>query len=132
MITTGVLCLHYYTSKDIYFSVTMFDDKSISIAKNIYMDIFNTDIYKPLDEELQHFVSFKKYEDADERKKYFDYQSELLTLYLCTKYLDNLPKAYTFILSSSSTKTFCRDITKLIAHKILFFIFQEKIKFYVR
>lgn len=34
-----------------------------------------------------------------------------------TNYLDNLPKAYEFILSSP----FCRDITKLIATKILFF-----------
>lgn len=34
-----------------------------------------------------------------------------------TDYLDNLPKAYTFLLSSP----FCRDITKIIATKILFF-----------
>lgn len=53
--------------------------------------------------------------------------------HLCyyTNYLYNLPKAYTFLLSSP----FCRDISKIIAHKILFFLFvfavSLKIKNYI-
>ena len=44
--------------------------------------------------------------------------------HLCyyTNYLINLPKAYTFLLSSQSLLR-CRDISKIIAHKILFFLF---------
>lgn len=38
-----------------------------------------------------------------------------------TNYLNNLPKTYTFLLCNKKSNTFCRDITKIIATKILFF-----------
>ncbi len=61
----------------------------------------------------------KKYEDEQNRQTLLTRVKYLYNLYMNTDYLDNLPLCYTFILSSP----FCRDITKIIAHKILFFYF---------
>ena len=43
---------------------------------------------------------------------------KIYNLLTATHYIDNLPKAYTFLLCSP----FYRDISRLIAHKILFFL----------
>ncbi len=37
-------------------------------------------------------------------------------------YFANLPKAYSFLLSNSKNKIFCKNIAKIIAYKILFFV----------
>lgn len=67
------------------------------------------------------FPEFMKYNSEEERIKLLTYI--LRMLYLCTEtnYLNNLPKAYTFLLCNKKSNTFCRDITKIIAQKILFF-----------
>lgn len=57
------------------------------------------------------------YENPENIKSLFDKLFRIKKLCFSTNYLDNLPKTYTFLLCSP----FCRDITKLIATKILFF-----------
>ncbi len=42
-----------------------------------------------------------------------------------TQYYNNLPKAYTFLLSNSKNKIFPKEIAKLIAKKLLFFLPQK-------
>jgi len=61
----------------------------------------------------------KHYNTQESKEKLFSQLHKIKNLCNSTNYLDNLPLCYTFILSSP----FYRDITKLIAHKILFFIF---------
>lgn len=50
-----------------------------------------------------------------------NYLRETLIFMFDTDYIDNLPKAYTFLLCNSFVRQFPRDIAKLITHKILFF-----------
>lgn len=64
---------------------------------------------------LQKLYEF--YSIEENTKKLLAQKDAIEKLCSETNYLYNLPKAYTFLLSSP----FCRDITKLIAHKILFF-----------
>jgi hypothetical protein len=64
------------------------------------------------------------YLNPENIKSLFDKLFRIKKLCFSTNYLDNLPKAYTFILCSP----FCQDITKIIAHKILFFLPRKKLK----
>ncbi len=61
----------------------------------------------------------KHYSTQESKEKLFSQLHKIKNLCNSTNYLDNLPLCYTFILCSP----FYRDITKLIAHKILFFTF---------
>lgn len=72
------------------------------------------------DEKLAEFD--EKYTDRQNRKALMHQITRLNNLYSNTDYLHNLPLAYTFILSSP----FCRNITKLIATKILFFKIEKR------
>lgn len=65
-----------------------------------------------------HLQEIYEYYNKEENiKKLFAQTDKIIKLCEETNYLNNLPKAYTFLLSSP----FCRDITKLITQKILFF-----------
>ena len=77
--------------------------------------------------------SYNNYDNSDELLTYknpenikslFDKLFRIKKLCENTNYLDNLPKTYAFLLCSP----FCRDITKIIAHKILFFLKRKKLK----
>ena len=112
-----MFCLEFYISEKIYITVLLaYTD--MSIWKNIIKENGIQLVFLEEDDE-HHIVQFEKYNDQTERLKILKYIDKIKYLYLYTDYLDNLPLAYTFILSSP----FCRDITKLIAHKILFFLF---------
>ena len=66
-----------------------------------------------------HLVEIYEYYNKEENiKKLFAQTDKIIQLCIETNYLNNLPKTYTFLLSSP----FCRDISKIIAKKILFFI----------
>ncbi len=65
--------------------------------------------------DLQKLYEF--YMVEENTKKLFAQKDKIENLCSKTNYLDNLPKAYTFLLCSP----FCRDITKIITKKILFF-----------
>ncbi len=117
-----MFCLEFYISEKIYITVLLaYTD--MSIWKNIIKENGTQLVF--LEEEEKHhvpyFVQFEKYKDQTERLKILKYISDIKYLYLYTDYLKNLPLAYTFILSSP----FCRDITKLITHKILFFLLNK-------
>ncbi len=122
-----MFCLEFYISEKIYIMVLLTNTDMI-IWKHIEND--NGTNIVPIRQDEKHnipyFVQFEKYNDETERLKILKYIDKIKVLYLYTDYLDNLPLAYTFILSSP----FCRDITKLIAHKILFFYFFIFIFFY--
>lgn len=64
----------------------------------------------------------KHYSTQESKEKLVSQLHKIKNLCNSTNYLDNLPLCYTFILSSPSLLRY-RDITKLIAHKILFFTF---------
>ncbi len=49
-----------------------------------------------------------------------NYLLETLKFMFDTDYIDNLPKAYTFLLSNYKNKIFPKEIAKLIAKKLLF------------
>ncbi len=55
-----------------------------------------------------------------------NYLLETLKFMFDTDYIDNLPKAYTFLLCNKTKKQFSRDISKLIIKKLLFFLPQKK------
>lgn len=114
-----MVCLEFYISEKIYITVLL-GYTDMSIWKNIIQQC-GTQIVSLEEDDEHHVLQFEKYKDTTERLKMLKYISEIKYLYLHTDYLKNLPLAYTFILSSSSTKTFCKDISKIIAHKILFF-----------
>jgi len=67
------------------------------------------------------YYGHRKNKDTESKvgkfQSYIDIINKIADLCENTDYLDNLPKAYTFLLCSP----FCRDITKLITKKILFF-----------
>lgn len=64
----------------------------------------------------------KHYNTQESQEKLFLQLHKIKNLCNSTNYLDNLPLCYTFIQCSP----FYRDITKLIAHKILFFTHVQK------
>ncbi len=71
-----------------------------------------------------HLVEIYEYYNKEENiKKLFAQTDKIIQLCTETNYLNNLPKTYTFLLCNKKNNTFCRDISKIIAHKILFFLF---------
>ncbi len=81
-----------------------------NICKTIYSD-GRSNKESDIPDELQTYLN------PENIKSLFDKLFRIKKLCFSTNYLDNLPKAYTFILCSP----FCQDITKLITKKILFF-----------
>ncbi len=83
------------------------------------------------------YYGHRKNKDTESKvgnfQSYIDIINKIADLCENTDYLDNLPTlitsfiAYTFLLSSP----FCRDITKLITKKILFFLPRKKLKFFI-
>ncbi len=65
---------------------------------------------------------YKYYKNPENLKNFFDKLIRIKKLCENTNYLDNLPKAYTFILCSPFPTSLPRDITKIIIKKILFFL----------
>jgi len=57
-----------------------------------------------------------------------EYAAQIYNLINHTTYIYCLPKAYTFLLCNKTKKQFPKEIAKLIAHKILFFLPQKNWK----
>lgn len=99
----------------IVFSCTIDNSKrKINITSNgifIYNYIFNN--FRVAQQRMINAPNSKLVLELIDRLKHLCYYNN---------YLDNLPKAYTFLLASPSI--ICsRDVRKIIAHKILFFLF---------
>ncbi len=113
---------------------------------NNYSSMFESENYELyiLDEEFKTTHSIKQikyYIKGEYKKKYktaiqhfsekinivnlCEYASQIHNLINHTTYIYCLPLGYTFLLCNSITKKFPRDIAKLIAHKILFFLPQK-------
>lgn len=71
-----------------------------------------------------HFKIIMYFRELKNIQKEYNYIIKIFT----TDYLLTLSNAYTFLLCNHNTKTFPRDIAKLIAHKILFFLPPKKLK----
>lgn len=65
------------------------------------------------------FVDLKKYIDRDARNELIDYALDQNYKYNITDYYDYLQCTLLFLLCNKETKTFYRDIERLIAQKIL-------------
>lgn len=105
---------------------------NLDLPSNSYVTLYSTNVINRLT--IYTDGSFYKKSDISDElltylnpeniKSLFDKLFRIKKLCFSTNYLDNLPKAYTFILCSP----FCQDITKIIAHKILFFLGRKKLK----
>jgi len=78
----------------------------------------NTELTELHDDELTFIKNIK-----DNLQNYL---LKTLIFMFDTDYINNLPKAYTFLLCNKTKKQFPRDISKLIIKKLLFFLPQKK------
>lgn len=108
-------------SGNAYMILYFYNANNDNYVRILSMVVFNNDDF---DEKLAEFD--KKYADEQNRKALMHQIARLDNLYLNTDYLHNLPKTYTFLLCNKKRKTFCLDIEKLIATKILFFKIEKR------
>lgn len=66
--------------------------------------------------------AIRYFSDVENIKNCIEYATWVHNLVYRTPYIYTLPKAYAFLLCNSYSRTFPKDITKLIVHKLLFFI----------
>lgn len=86
-------------------------------------EIKSDPLYKP--QYLQALLFFSK---PDNIKEFCDYITRTYKFLYLTTYIPSLPKAYMFLLCNFHSRTFPKEIAKLIAHKILFFLPPKKLK----
>lgn len=67
------------------------------------------------------FIDLKKYLIREERNKLLNYTYTQNHKYIETDYYDYLQQTLLFLLCNKASKTFCRDIEKLIAQKIIYY-----------
>ena len=79
-------------------------------------EIKSDPLYKP--QYLQAIIFFSK---PDNIKEFCNYIIRTYKFLYLTTYIYALPKAYTFLLCNFHSRTFPKEIAKLIAYKLLFF-----------
>ena len=130
-------CLFYVGSKNYvkvyynYKSGKMFARLVFSSKESytLYNDIDDNQFKNIGNEELREYKNVIEFFTKPENiKEICSYAIRISKFLYDTTYIVSLPKAYTFLLCNKKNKIFPRDISKLIAYKILFFLLLTKLK----
>ncbi len=121
------VCVTIWLDTDVYISI--YGETSALVVKNCTHQLFPNNGMR-LPQAMKSIQNYKEeywnimeyFADVENIVLLKQYCADCYDFLYTTTYLPSLPLAYTFLLCNKTKKLFPKEIAKLIAHKLLFFL----------